>query len=73
MAGDPRAFSSEVDTGSRKENAIKQRLGEFLRFGETRKCSRSSRVLSGATAKIYLVGIASDFSENWSPFFGPMR
>ncbi|QEL23188.1 hypothetical protein FQV39_11840 [Bosea sp. F3-2] len=34
-----RAFSSEVDTGSREENAAKQRLGAFPRFGETRKCS----------------------------------
>ncbi|CAH1681692.1 hypothetical protein CHELA40_15163 [Chelatococcus asaccharovorans] len=33
------AFSSEVDTGSREENALKQRHGAFSRFGETRKCS----------------------------------
>jgi hypothetical protein len=34
-----RAFSSEVDTGSREDNAIKQRGRAFPRFGETRKCS----------------------------------
>ncbi|QEL25131.1 AMP-binding protein [Bosea sp. F3-2] len=34
-----RAFSSEVDAGSREENATKQRLGALSRFGETRKCS----------------------------------
>ena len=32
----PRAFSSEVDTGSREENASKQELGACPRFEETR-------------------------------------
>jgi len=36
----PRAFSSEVDTGSRKENALEQRDKEFSRFRESRKYSR---------------------------------
>ncbi|SEM29759.1 hypothetical protein SAMN04515666_109208 [Bosea lupini] len=34
-----RAFSSEVDTGSREENAIKQRPRIFPRFEELRNCS----------------------------------
>lgn len=29
-----------MGTGSRQENAIKQKLGAFQRFGETRKCSK---------------------------------
>jgi len=38
-----RAFSGEVDTGSREENASKQRDREFSRFGETRKYSSGQR------------------------------
>jgi hypothetical protein len=34
-----RAFSSEVDIGSREENPIKQGVREFPRFGETGKFS----------------------------------
>jgi hypothetical protein len=32
---DPRAFSSEVDTGSREENATNQKPGVFQRVRET--------------------------------------
>jgi biotin operon repressor len=42
-----RAFSSEVDTGSREENAIKQRPREFFRFNRIGKCSRKMNVYSG--------------------------
>jgi hypothetical protein len=33
------AFSSEVDTSSHEENAIKQRLRDVFRFHEIGKCS----------------------------------
>jgi hypothetical protein len=34
-----RAFASEVDTGSRQENAIKQRSRDVFRFHGIGKCS----------------------------------
>jgi hypothetical protein len=33
-----------VETGSREENASKQKPGAFLRFKETRKCSKVFRL-----------------------------
>ena len=47
MTGRPIAFSSEVDTGSREENASKQEQGVFRRFREP---ARSSREASGTRA-----------------------
>ena len=43
MSLDPRAFSSEVDTGSREENASNQEARVLHRFYETAKDSKSSR------------------------------
>jgi len=45
-----RAFSSEVDTGSREENATKQEPGAVPRFGESRDCSRQPASLSSLDA-----------------------
>jgi len=45
-----RAFSSEVDTGSREENASKQRDRGLPRFGETRKGSSAASGSCGLRA-----------------------
>jgi len=51
----PRAFSSEVDTGSREENAIKQKLGAIPRFGELRNCSRITKLSDGEGLQLWIM------------------
>ncbi len=43
MAPSPSAFSTDVDTGSREENATKQELGAASRFEEKRRRSRTKQ------------------------------
>ncbi len=43
-----RAFSSEVDTGSREENALKQRARDIFRCDGSGKCSRRKFLLGAA-------------------------
>jgi hypothetical protein len=43
----PKAFSSEVDTGSGKENASNQKPGAFYRFNEMMKGPRDRVIRCG--------------------------
>ncbi|MCA3632705.1 MAG: hypothetical protein INF16_07935 [Methylobacterium sp.] len=69
------AFSSEVGTGSRKENAIKKREGHFptrwIPVGR-RKCSRAQTDLTESDLALYLLVFASAFSANRYPLGGRM-
>ena len=70
----PRAFSSEVGTGSREENAIKQKPRVFSRFEETRKCSRAGRSGSfpGLATKIALVDVLRSAGVSLRLIFGAL-
>jgi hypothetical protein len=43
-----RAFSSEVDAGSREENAKKQKLRVISRFNQNGNCSKAMRIKNPA-------------------------